>query len=180
MPAVVNAIVNGCRLASPAPLVITSHKSRFGCACNSSNIHPETLNPCLFFTSADKTRYTLFVGVYIILFRERTNFIRFFNAGHWSTIATATSKIIDACSLSVAQPYTSAAYSPSPHVNNNANPAPISDLPCFFGTSKYAVLYCLYPVFVFIVPNTSRMNSSCQSIKSNGNPYHSPLVCFKH
>ena len=54
-PAVVSTIQTGCRLLDPAPNVITSHKSRFGCAWSSSKITQLGLYPCLLYASADKT-----------------------------------------------------------------------------------------------------------------------------
>ena len=51
-PAVVIKKYSGCIRASPLPLVITSNKRRFGCVCNSSNITPCVLKPCLLATSA--------------------------------------------------------------------------------------------------------------------------------
>ena len=55
VPAVVIRKNNGCVLASPEPLVMTSNSSRFGCACSSSKMTAWTFRPCLVYASADST-----------------------------------------------------------------------------------------------------------------------------
>ena len=115
----------------------------------------------------------------MIRFWDARIFTRLFRAGHIRTISAATSKTMEACCLSAAQPYTSARSSPSPQVSSKATAAASSDFPCFFGISMYAVLNCRYPLG-FRIPNRSRMICSCQSISSKGFPAQVPLVWQRH
>ena len=118
------------------PLVITSHRSREGSECNSSNTHALKLIPCFVYASELITLYVVPVTLSLIIFVETFSFVRFLSAGIWSIISTATSNTRLACSLSEAQPYTSPFFSPSANKWNNASAAQISLFPFFFGSSK--------------------------------------------